>query len=194
MWRPTRKVSVHTPAILRTPRQDHTPRLVRLTAIEKGKKSCEVGIENVTEAEEGAQVEVYRGPDPRLGGRKLEEAAATARRVPLAQRCAVVLTEDPSRIPRRPLHLDEDHGLFRPLRHGQVGLSTIDAKATRDHDLRQDFRKRRPEIAVCRAQSRLHRAAGGVVQVIRDHRLPREEDGIRPLTALYPDHRLGEGK
>lgn len=188
---PTQKVSVRTPAILRILRQDRTRRPARLTAIEKGRKSCEAGIEKVTEAEEGAPLGVYRGPDPHRGGQTLEEHAATAHHVPLARRGAMVLAEGQSRILRRHPHLDDDHGLFPPLRHGKMALSTVGARAIHDHDLHQDFQKLQAEIAVYRARSHLHRAADSVVGVIRDRHRAGEQDGTLRLTAPVPDRHLG---
>jgi hypothetical protein len=163
MSSPTRKVSVRTPAILHILRQDRTRRLVRLNAIEGGRRSCEVGIEDVTEAEEGALPGLHQGPDPLLGRLKLDAPVATAHHARPAHRRAAGLGEGLSPILRRHLPFDEDHGLSHPPRPGKMALSTAGVAVTHGPDLHRDFRRLMTESAACRALSRLHHAADSVV-------------------------------
>jgi hypothetical protein len=159
----TPKALVRTLAIHHTLPQDHTRRLGHLSAINEGKRSCEVGIENATVGEEGAVVGLHQDPGLRLGRQKLDGPGATAHHARPARRDAVVLALGQPLILRLHLQFDEDHGLFHPLRHVGMEPATVGATVTHDQDLHRGFPRLMAEIAASHARSRLHLAADSVV-------------------------------
>ena len=128
----TPKVSVRTLAIRHTLLQDRIPCLGHLSAINEGKRSCEVGIENATVGEKGAVAGLHQDLGLRLGRQKLDEPGATAHHARPAHRHAVVLAPGQSPLHRRHLQFDEDHDLFNTLR--LAGGATV----THDHDQRPE--------------------------------------------------------
>jgi hypothetical protein len=165
----TPKVSVRTLAIRHTLLQDRIPCLGHLSAINEGKRSCEVGIENATVGEKGAVAGLHQDLGLRLGRQKLDEPGATAHHARPAHRRVVVLAPGQSPIQRRHPRFDEDHDPFHTLRHAGMESATVGATVTHDHghyhdrDLHQGFRKLMAEIATSHARSRLHHAVDGVV-------------------------------
>jgi hypothetical protein len=161
----TPKVSVRTLAIHHTLPPDRIPRLGHLSAINEGKRLCEVGIENATVGGKGAVAGLRQDPGLHLGRQKLDEPGATAHHARPAHRRVVALAPGQSPIQRRHLQFDEDHDRFHTLRHAGMESATVGATVTHghDHDLHRGFRRPMVEIAASRARSRLHHVVDSVV-------------------------------
>lgn len=152
----TRKASVRTPVIPRILRRDRTRLLVRLALLEVETMSHEIGVENLTEVEEGVVPGLCPGPESHSERPRIDAPAATARLARLARHLGVLLVGGLSPIPRRHHELDEDHDPSHPPRPGRMARPPAGQTAIRD--LHQGFRRLLAETGTYRALSHLHHA------------------------------------